>query len=279
VPTKSRRETELIRLFYSAYQNGVWAADRLETPDEKIDGAIDGFVKRGSDGRRLAIEHTLIQPYPDDRKDFALFEQYLLPIERDDSLKIQGQIIWVYVKFGTLKPGSNFSLVSEALHEWLRKSVETFPIGNSWRECPMNGAQEPILLSVRVFRDPTYAGAFLLRRYYEGNNLRAVVEQALRDKLPKLVNTPSDQRVLLLEREHMALDERTILQEIEARRSEFPGLNGIDMWFAETIFYDRDKAVLFNQYENNRLSKSLTFLRGRLKTKVENGVGTVVERI
>jgi hypothetical protein len=80
-----------------------------------------------SDGCRLAIEHTLIQPHQDDRKDFALFEKYLLPIERDDSLKIQGQIIWVHVKFGTLKPGSNFSLISEALHRWLRKNVETFP--------------------------------------------------------------------------------------------------------------------------------------------------------
>jgi hypothetical protein len=143
----------------------------------------------------------------------------------------------------------------------------------------MRGAEEPISLLVRVFRDPTYAGAFLLRRYYDGNNLGAVVEQALQDKLPKLANADADQRVLLLEREHMGLDERDVLREVEARRSEFPDLNGIDVWFAETIFFDRDQAVLFNQYENKGLSQSFTFVRGRLKTKVENGVGIVVERI
>jgi hypothetical protein len=77
MPTKEKRETGLIKLFQSAYENGAWAADLLEIPDEKIDGGVDGFIERASDGCRLAIEHTLIQPHIDDRKDFARFEANL----------------------------------------------------------------------------------------------------------------------------------------------------------------------------------------------------------
>jgi hypothetical protein len=275
MPTKGKRETCLIRLFQSAYENGAWAADLLEIPDEKIDGGVDGFVERASDGCRLAIEHTLVQPHLDDRRDFAL-----LPIERDKSLAVPGRIIQVSVKSGTLKPGSSFSLVSEVLHEWLRQNVQTLPLGRTSHECSSKDASgNTISLLTQVYADPTFPGSFILRRFFEEDTLGIVVEKVLRDKLPKLSNTPADRRVLLLEREQMPLDERRILREIDARRAEFVDLLKVQIWFAETVFYAREGAVDFNQYENNELVHSLQFYNGRLKSKSNGGFATIIERI
>ena len=280
MPTKGKRETSLIRLFQSAHENGVWAADLLQIPDEKIDGGVDGFVERASDGCRLAIEHTLVQPHIDDRKDFARFEVNLLPIERDESLTVPGRITQVSVKSGTLKPGSSFSLVSKVLHEWLRQNVQTLPIGRSSHECPTKDASgTSISVLTKVYADATYPGSFMLRRFYEEDTLGVVVDKVLREKLPKLANAPADQRVLLLEREQMQLDELRISREIDARKAEFVELEKVQIWFAETVFYAREGAVDFNQYENNKLVHSLQFYKGRLKSKSDGGFATIIERI
>src|SRR5438105_11612776 len=47
---KTRRETRPIEPFVSAYENGSCVGDRLEIPNQSIDGGVDGFIRRGSDG-------------------------------------------------------------------------------------------------------------------------------------------------------------------------------------------------------------------------------------
>ena len=39
-----------IEPFVSAYENGSCVGDRLEIPNQSIDGGVDGFIRRGSDG-------------------------------------------------------------------------------------------------------------------------------------------------------------------------------------------------------------------------------------
>src|SRR2546423_2351153 len=36
--------------FVSAYENGSCVGDRLEIPNQSIDGGVDGFIRRGSEG-------------------------------------------------------------------------------------------------------------------------------------------------------------------------------------------------------------------------------------
>jgi hypothetical protein len=78
----------------------------------------------------------------------------------------------------------------------------------------------------------------------------------------------------------MLLNERSILRGVDARWSDFPDLAKVDqIWFAETMFYERDNCAEFHWYESDKKVDSLTFLRGRLITKFHRGVATVVERI
>jgi hypothetical protein len=279
MPTGDRRETALIKLFLSAYEDGAWAVDPLVQPDRITDGAIDGFVTRSSDGRRLAIEHTLIQPYLNDRKDFALFEKRLLTIQGDSTLTVPGRITWVAVHPEILEPGPTFNQVPEAIHEWLRDNVQLLPLGESWHNCPVRGgARESVRLYTRVFTDSRNA-TFRMWRFHENDTFGAVVDKALRDKLPKLTNTDADEWILLLEREQMLLDEVTILREIKSRRADFAGLNKAQIWFAETVFYERDGCVEFKRHVDFTHVQSLIFASGRLKMKIDDGVATIVERI
>jgi len=136
-----------------------------------------------------------------------------------------------------------------------------------------------ISLFVRVSADPAFPGTFKIRRFHQGYALGEVVKKALNDKLPKLTQTIAEERVLLLEREQMMLDELSICKEIDAQRSKFTGLSDVGIWFAETVFYASDQAVDFTEYENEEVIQSLQFFKGRLISKSEEGVVTIVERI
>ena len=46
--------------------------------DEHENGAVE-LIARKSDGTTLAIEHTLIQPYPLEKEDFARFDRAFSP--------------------------------------------------------------------------------------------------------------------------------------------------------------------------------------------------------
>jgi hypothetical protein len=279
VPASNKSETALIRLFVSAYENGAWSADELKVPDEEIDGAIDGFVQRKSDGRRLAIEHTLIQPFIDDKRDFAWFEKNFLHIDQDKSLVVPERVIQVYVDARALISSPASKSAPQAIHQWLKKNAPSLPLGQYQRECSIGDAISTSLW-LRVFAAPVHEGVFALGRQYQNDTLGLIVERALRKKLKKLANTEAERRVLLLERDRLPLNERTILKEIDARGVDFPELATIDqIWFAETIFYERDACVEFNLYDGNKIAASFTFLKGRLIMKVDGGMATVVERI
>ena len=74
MPTDSRREHTLIDLFLSCYGNDSWANCELDWLEKRKDGAVEVLATR-SDGKTLAIEHTLIQPFARDKEDFAYFRK------------------------------------------------------------------------------------------------------------------------------------------------------------------------------------------------------------
>ena len=97
-----------------------------------------------------------------------------------------------------------------------------------------------------------------------GNDLGSVIDKALMNKLPKLVNTAAHKRVLLLERQHMNLLPEQILGEIENRKSMFPQLAQVhEIWIVETMFYDYDGYLRFELYRNGDVIRSLDFQHGK----------------
>jgi hypothetical protein len=274
VPTDHRRfrEYDLIKTFLSAYEDNSWANCTLDWLDKRKDSAPECRAKR-PDGKTLVIEHTLIQPFLEDKEDFARSELFQR-IEADKSLIIPGRIIYIDVPAGALQKGYSWDAVVKIVHAWLKANVASFPEGISRHICPVRGIQKAsdLCLQVKVVFSPRSAGVLLVRRYGD-THLGEVVEKALREKLPKLVRTDVDERILLLERDQLPLNEQSIYDEIAQRRAMFPDLAKVhEIWFADTVFYERfgaQKCVFFNLYNGQSQVKTLGFSEGQLIHKSE----------
>jgi hypothetical protein len=275
MPTEFRREHTLIEHFLSSYEHNSWAHCHCDWLEKKEDGAVEVLATR-SDGKTLAIEHTLIQPFVGDKKDFAYFRSSFLRIEEDKSLIVPERIIYVDIPIGSLQKGYSWNPVVTAVHEWLKANRLSLPEGQSQHTCPIgairNRKASDLNLQVRVVFSPGFAGAFMIRRYGE-ERLGEVVEGALRKKLPKLVKTDADKHILLFERDQFTLSELSIYDKIEERRAMFSDLAKVhEVWFAETVFYETDKYVRFELYDSGVLVQTLGFLDGRLIERSENGM-------
>lgn len=279
--SKGSREKLFISLFISAYEDGSWA-DALHVQPDKIvrtEKAVDWLSIRKSDGKRLAIEHTIIEPFLGEKSDLAFFEDAFLEIERDTSLPVAGRWIQVFVPVGTLqnqpKKVARDAIV-DSVQRWIKANRLALRDGTSEHRCAIAGIPgKPsfeITLNLKVVpleRGPAVEpGVVHVRRQQVEDNLNAVIEKALRKKLAKLVNTAADKRILLLERQHMNLYPKRILNEIEDRRASFPDLARVDeIWIIETIGYGTaffGTHLRFELYENGTVVRSFDFNDGKL---------------
>jgi len=287
------REDLFIELFLSAYEKGSWANADLRKPDalDRANPAVDRVAERKSNGMTLVIEHTIIEPFVQEKEDYASFSKAdFFSIEKDQSVLVPGIWIQVFVPVGTLRnqPPPARKAIVQSVHDWLKAKRLDLPEGSSHQRCPINGAPanapDEITLTVRVTPlgrgEP---GAVHVRRQQIGNNLGDVVEKALKKKLPKLVNTPADRCILMLERQHMNLLPESMLAEIECRRARFPELAKVDeIWVIETIFYGTEFGgtyLRFELYENGHVTRSYDFKDEKLLTRFENGLAEVVNRL
>lgn len=287
MPTKPRREDRLIALFLSAYEDDAWAGATVDWLDQRQDGAVEA-VARQSDGLTLAIEHTLIEFFSGERTDFERFRPFLR-IESDESLSLPGKIVHVNVPRGVLDglTQRERERVVSACHDWLRDNIRSLPSGDSMQRCLVassgNAPAADLQLQVQILEDADFEGKPPLIRRYGPVNVGETVEKALRAKLPKLVGTAADKRLLMLERRQWALDEKQIHDEIETLRPGFPDLAKVnEVWIVETVTATPDLmhgSIDFRQYVNRRVVENFWFRDGRLAGRSKNGMPVPVSQI
>jgi len=279
MPTNSRRENIFIERFLSAYENYSWADATIDWVDEKIDGAVEAIATRKSDGKTLAVEHTIVEPFLKEKEDFAFFERAFLKIEKDTDLPVPGRWIQVFIPFGALRgyPRQEAQdAIVDGVHEWLRTNRLLLPFDFS--EHPASfpiSRKKPFKTTIytRVTNLPG-AGRVHVRRQQMDNNLGDVVEKALKKKPPKLVQTRVDKRILILERQHMNLLATQMLGELNKRKVKFPELASIDeIWILETMFYEREGYLRFELFDDHgSLAASLDFKGDELLDTVANRI-------
>lgn len=263
MPAKpSKKEQIFVSLFVSAYENFAWVGSRIDRLDEQYDGAVEALITR-ADGRTMAIEHTLIEPFVGDKRDYAAFEQEFLNIESDKSLTVPDTSIMVYVPVGILddqKP-SRRNVIVESIHSWIEKNRRQLQEGIHPYQCDVPG-MPPVTLTVRRHKyghPKPNPGSLLVRRQQVTNDLDKVIEKALRRKLPKLVKTKADRRLLFLERDQFTFYPELIFAEIERQRSHFPLLEQVDeIWHVETIFFEQGY-VYFELRKGAEIAASFMF--------------------
>lgn len=264
MPAKSgKHEHHLIRLFVSAYENLAWAGSEIERLDEQMDGAIEALVTR-ADGQTMAIEHTLIEPFVGDKKDFAAFEAVFLKIEEDKSLAVPNTGITVYVPVGILdgQKAAKRDVIVEAVHSWIANNRLHLGEGVHEYRCDIPGSP-PVTLTVKQNKfglSRSNPGSMMVRRQQVTNDLDKVIDKALRRKLPKLVNTKADRHLLLLERDQFTFFPELIFAEIERQRPTFPSLVMVDeIWHVETIFYQQSGHVYFELRKGSHVLATMSF--------------------
>jgi len=103
-------------------------------------------------------------------------------------------------------------------------------------------------------------------------NLGEIVEKALGDKLPKLVATTADKRVLLVERQHVSLGDTRILTEIERLAPEFPQLRDIDeVCIVDTSIWESENWVYFRRFDEGGIVETMAFKNRALERRYNHG--------
>ena len=238
------------------------------------------YWRRGSPTAILAIEHTLIQPFVNDKEDFAFFAPAFLKIENDQTLVVPDRWDQIFIPVGTLH-GLGKSTVREvvvkAVQDWIRANRLSIRAGEHDYRCLVTGmsgaADFEVVLTIKSMALPGH-GQLNIRRQQVGCDFGDVVKSALRKKLPKLANQKADKRILMLERQHMNLVPRQILDEVSKQGAAFTQMALVDeIWILETIGYQPGGYFRFELLDDNdRLVAGLDFGAGVCTGRSKDGM-------
>jgi hypothetical protein len=280
--TGQRREDVLVEQFLSVYDNRSWALPLSEpdSPEKRMDSAVEMIATRRSDGLKIAIEHTLIEPFVGEKTDFhSHYKQLALALKADPSLMVPGTALYVIAPVNILPRRAGRNGVIAEVRAWLRENRDSFSSEPILRDCPSPSHPDgKVRLWVRL---ETFEGseAFVIVERYGDANTQKAVRKALETKLDKLIAANVDRRLLLLERDQPRLYPEDICNEVERLRPEFPELDNIhEIWIVDTASFGDDRTyVAFERREGERITEAFSFYRGTLQSISKNGTPIAIE--
>ena len=273
MPIKAEpKERPIIRMLLSACDNGAWQSTDLDWVEEKQDGTVEVIATR-VDGIRLALEHTLIQPFVGEKFDSEVFMRAFGRIEKNAALTVPERLLDVIIPVSAIPKGYDWDEVGQDLLNWLQAHHAAAPReGEASYVVPVaaKARNGPLALSVtlRTMHLPGMAGSCLIARDKMPGTLEAIVEKALRTKIPKLVATAAEKRLLLLERDQIAFSDSQIYAQIVKIGPSFPDLARIDeIWMANTAILSSERWASFALMDGRGLVELLIFENGALKSR------------
>jgi hypothetical protein len=127
VPTTGiRAEDKLIGLL-TVYDDCSWAGQLSVkvSPERTVDGGVEMLATRARDGQKLAIEHTLIEPFVGEKTDFlSHYQELARQLKADESLQVPGFSIAVEAPVNVLPYGQTG-----------KESSTTYVYGSGSRAC------------------------------------------------------------------------------------------------------------------------------------------------
>ncbi len=273
MPVKSPRERPFVEMLLAEYGNGKWKGATPDWLEERLDGAVEVLATH-PDGTTLAIEHTIVQPFVGEKADSNAFMQAFGRIEKNPDLAVPERSMTVIIPVGAIPVGYKWEDVGNDLLVWLKahhrlapadgESDHAVQVGCSSKSGPLS-----LPITLQSMHLPGDAGVTLISRGPMPKNLGDIVEEALRRKLPKLVKTAADRRLLLIERQHISLGDTSIMQQIGRIAPNFPELNRVDeIWIVDTSILESEGWVYFRHMDRSKgLVESLAFEKGVLKRR------------
>jgi len=241
----------------------AWKDASPDWVEEKRDGAVE-VIATALSGATLALEHTLMQPFVGEKFDSEAFMKAFGRIEKNPLLTLPGRALDVIIPINAIPKGYQWEEVGADLLGWLMLNHTNAPVdGESSHVVPVAVMSKlgPLPLTIIL-------GSYLISRHRTPGSLEAVVAKALRTKIPMLVATQAEKRILLLERDQIALGDGQVYREIVKLAPLFPDLARIDdVWLANTAILATEGWVYFTLMDGRGLVEMLAFENAVLKRR------------
>jgi len=214
--------------------------------DDSSKKNIDAMC-RDLEGRTLALEHTLIEPFAGDKADAQPFLKTIGSLENHPALIQKGHMITVYQEVGAIPRGIKWTEVPNAM---LTQLAPVLPgLADGGHIVTVKGPKWELDLRVHKHRTrPEDSGTFLPGRIYPGDPGPELVVAALEKKIPKLALATADKRILLLEKDAAAgtIETQFKLLPDEPRISTL--LNSVDeIWAMNSMALEREDTIFTAQ--------------------------------
>lgn len=228
----------LIERFVSSYNREFGLAyadpDWLDKPGAASE-RVEVIYRSGRE--RLAIEHTLVQPFPNEKYQRHLIDT-LLPEQGAPTFDKFYLSVGIPVgALSSLKPKRRQALQTP-LWEWVKRKVPTLTRSPRWqyRRRRLPGTSWDVTLSALF--DPRYQGSTGIIGTYAPLNQRSLTETvrtALGRKLQKLAKTQAEKRILLLEKDLRLYRTSKLTEVIRSLEKEFAELRSVhEIWHLDS---------------------------------------------
>jgi hypothetical protein len=242
-----RDDIELVKMFLSQFRDDIGNSYTLkERPDvlERTAKAVEAIAVADC-GRRLAIEHTLIQPYEGQKSDDLPFLTVFQQLRADPSFRVPNRFIDVLVPAFAIPKGIDWSTVAIKVRKWFLESSSSFPHDGEKRYS-IPGCGFELSVVVHTFDLPDTDGVTVVGRTLPSSDpFEAVLQRALGQKVPKLVAASADQLILLFEDGGTAIGPAQIGMGLDKSVEGLPELKKLDVWSAHTTEWKSNGDVLF----------------------------------
>jgi hypothetical protein len=243
-----RDDIMLVRLFLSQYKDAEGNSYHIaERPDavERTAKAIEA-VAVDMHGHRLAIEHTLVETFTGKKADDIPFITVFEQLQQDKSLLLPERLIDVQCPALAIPKGIHWKDVGLKVANWFREVRQNLPAdGQSSHTIPDVGFELQVF--VETMSIPGTDGVLVVSRILPDDRpFSDVLKRALTNKLPKLVGTPADKYILLLEDEGASLGFHKVIDGIDSSAEGLPELRRVDaIWVAKTLSWKKSGVVFF----------------------------------
>jgi len=230
------------RLTGGTYQVESWPDD--DSSKKNVDALC-----RDVEGRTLAIEHTLVEPYAGHKQDTDRFLKTLAVLENDPRLVQVGYMTSVSQEFGAIPTGIKWDEVPPAIVAQLAPVLPGLPEGA--KTVTVRGGRWSLDLRVRKMATAVGdAGYFLTGRIYPGDPGPEIMLAALEKKIPKLAAAKAQKKILLLEKDAVAGSVEEQFYQLPRDTQVDSLLGSIDeIWTVDTAALETEQVIFTNQLQ------------------------------
>jgi hypothetical protein len=218
----------------------------VDWPDSDSSKKNIDAMCRDRNGRTLAIEHTLIEPFDGEKADADRFGKTLASLENHPSLLQTGHRFRVSQPVGSIPNGIEWRDIPRELLRQLPNILPTLPEGDV--DLVVRSGKWELPLRINKLRLlPQDPGKFLTSRVGPGDPGSELIIRALGKKIPKLSAANADKRVLILEKDAVAGTIENQFEQIPENHEIKKLMVDIDeIWSVNTAYLERENAIFTN---------------------------------